>query len=284
MLSSAVSLLAFAAAASAVTIPVQVGASGLTYTPEEITAEIGDVLEFKFNPKNHTVTQSSFAAPCKPIAGGFFSEFVPVAPGTVSPTTFSITVTSKDPIWFYCSQTVLKHCQAGMVGSVNAPKSGAKTHALYKAGAAALASQNLTDTAPTTGKSTTVALPPPAANNGTSSAVPSVSGGSTSTYATQLTSTYGVQTSIPVVYTTNGVVTSSYAPTSYLTTAVVSATVTAVSGGVTVTPAAGGAGGAGGPGAAPSSSSTAQSGAAATGVPGSFFAAGAVVLGALAMV
>jgi plastocyanin len=46
--------LAFAAAASASTIEVQVGATGATplvYTPEDITAEVGDIIEFSFNPK-----------------------------------------------------------------------------------------------------------------------------------------------------------------------------------------------------------------------------------------
>ncbi|EHK97116.1 hypothetical protein M7I_7126 [Glarea lozoyensis 74030] len=214
MLYTTASILAFAAAASAVTIPVQVGVVSPDkpniFSPEDITAEVGDIIEFKFNPK--------------------------------------ITVTSRDPIWFYCSQTTGKHCQNGMVGAINAPKEGAKTLALYKEGAAALKNQNLTDTAPTTGKSQSIALPPPAA----------------------------VQTSAAVAYTSGGSVYTSYTPTSYMTTATLSSTVTSVSGGTTATGAAGGA--------AASSSSTAQSGAAATGAPGSFFAAGAVVLGALAMI
>ncbi|EPE28807.1 Cupredoxin [Glarea lozoyensis ATCC 20868] len=278
MLYTTASILAFAAAASAVTIPVQVGVVSPDkpniFSPEDITAEVGDIIEFKFNPKNHTVTQSSFAAPCKPISGGFFSEFVPVPVGQTSSTTFQITVTSRDPIWFYCSQTTGKHCQNGMVGAINAPKEGAKTLALYKEGAAALKNQNLTDTAPTTGKSQSIALPPPAAGNGT--AVTSVTGGSTTVYPTVITSTYAVQTSAAVAYTSGGSVYTSYTPTSYMTTATLSSTVTSVSGGTTATGAAGGA--------AASSSSTAQSGAAATGAPGSFFAAGAVVLGALAMI
>jgi hypothetical protein len=32
---------------------------------------VGDIVSFTFNPKNHTVTQSSFAAPCTPVFGGF---------------------------------------------------------------------------------------------------------------------------------------------------------------------------------------------------------------------
>lgn len=33
-------------------------------------AEPGDTVAFKFYPKNHTVTQSTFDAPCSPLYGG----------------------------------------------------------------------------------------------------------------------------------------------------------------------------------------------------------------------
>ena len=35
------------------------------------TAAVGDIVEFTFHPKNHSVTQSSFAEPCTPLPGGF---------------------------------------------------------------------------------------------------------------------------------------------------------------------------------------------------------------------
>jgi len=103
---------------------VSVGKDGLTYTPSNIIAEVGTLIEFDFFPKNHTVTQSSFKDPCHPLStGGFFSDFVPT---TASPsgTTFTITVNDTKPIWFYCSQTVGTHCQKGMVGAINAPATG----------------------------------------------------------------------------------------------------------------------------------------------------------------
>ena len=34
------------------------------------SAAPGDTVSFKFHPKNHTVTQSSFDAPCTPLYGG----------------------------------------------------------------------------------------------------------------------------------------------------------------------------------------------------------------------
>ncbi|TVY89662.1 putative GPI-anchored cupredoxin [Lachnellula willkommii] len=116
-------VLAFAAAASAATIKVSVGQNGLTYTPNDITANVGDSVEFDFFPKNHTVTQSSFADPCHPLAGGFFSGFVPTTATTLG-STFTITVKDTKPVWIYCSQTEGNHCQAGMVAAINAPKTG----------------------------------------------------------------------------------------------------------------------------------------------------------------
>jgi plastocyanin len=48
---------------------ITVGANGqLSYNPPNITAAIGDTVTFEFHPKNHTVTQSSFNDPCRPLA------------------------------------------------------------------------------------------------------------------------------------------------------------------------------------------------------------------------
>lgn len=44
---------------------VVVGGSTLTYTPSNITAQIGDTVTFQFMQKNHTATQSTFADPCR---------------------------------------------------------------------------------------------------------------------------------------------------------------------------------------------------------------------------
>ena len=40
------------------------GAGALTFDPANITAQVGDTITFEFRAKNHTVTQSTFAAPC----------------------------------------------------------------------------------------------------------------------------------------------------------------------------------------------------------------------------
>lgn len=142
--------LALSSAVSAKTIPIKVGESGLTFEPENIKADVGDVLEFWFYAKNHSIVTSTAAKPCEPkTENGFFSGFFPVAETGVAsvrpPTThdrrsfphlnikrqysnsssanqqenvFRVTVNATTPLWYYCSQG--KHCQAGMVGAVNA--------------------------------------------------------------------------------------------------------------------------------------------------------------------
>jgi len=128
--------------AAAVNITVQVGANGLSYTPSNFTANVGDIVNFVFYAKNHTVTQSSFAAPCTKFvntttnAVGIASGFVPVAANTTGPT-WSIQIATTDPLWFYCGQT--GHCGAGMVGAINAVESSTKNYAAFKAAAMATA-------------------------------------------------------------------------------------------------------------------------------------------------
>jgi plastocyanin len=45
-----------------------VGGNTLTFQPSNITAQAGDTVTFEFHTKNHTTTQSSFAAPCQKLA------------------------------------------------------------------------------------------------------------------------------------------------------------------------------------------------------------------------
>jgi plastocyanin len=122
--------LALLPSVSAVVHDVQVGAGGmLQYTPEAIAAQPGDQVVFHFNPKNHTVTQSSFASPCGPKAGGLASGFMPVpANQTSNLPTFTITINDTQPVWVYCSQaanTPASHCGKGMVFAVNCGLDGA---------------------------------------------------------------------------------------------------------------------------------------------------------------
>ncbi len=73
---------ALASQASAKTITVAVGKSGLTFSPDTITAAVGDTLQFHFYPADHSVAMGDFTAGCTPAtSGGFYSDFVPVSSG-----------------------------------------------------------------------------------------------------------------------------------------------------------------------------------------------------------
>lgn len=116
------------ALASAQTVHVvSVGSTGenpLTFSPNNLQAAAGDMIQFQFRAGNHTVTQSTFDQPCMPIsmftnATGIYSGFQPVeasaAMGQIP--TYTIMVADQKPLWFYCSQGM--HCQNGMVMVVN---------------------------------------------------------------------------------------------------------------------------------------------------------------------
>ncbi|PSN75035.1 hypothetical protein BS50DRAFT_480015 [Corynespora cassiicola Philippines] len=107
----------------------------LVFTPANVKAAPGDLIQFQFHPKNHSVVQSTFDQPCVPIQNvmtnktdAFFSGFMPsnASLGAKSQLlTYTIRVMDEKPVWFYCSQG--QHCQAGMVGAINAPETGNKT-------------------------------------------------------------------------------------------------------------------------------------------------------------
>ncbi|KAJ6508436.1 Cupredoxin [Mycena sanguinolenta] len=153
----ALASLALASAVSAEQILVTVGANATTtYTPSNVTANVGDTIVFQFVAGNHTATQSSFAAPCTEMTGGMDSGFQMVAAGATQNPQFSFNVTNATaPTWFYCRQT--GHCGKGMVFSVNAPATG-KTFDAFKA--AAMATANSTSTSSGANPSTTGTPPP----------------------------------------------------------------------------------------------------------------------------
>jgi len=132
----AVSSLALAALASAKTILVTVGDGNLlAYNPNNIQADVGDIVAFEFRAKNHTVSQSTFAAPCT-LANinnqqGIDSGFFATAAGATTFAQWQIQITQTTPLWFFCRQT--GHCQKGMVMAINATPD--KTFAQYQAAA-----------------------------------------------------------------------------------------------------------------------------------------------------
>jgi plastocyanin len=123
MFSKAVVSLSLALFAAGAVHDIDVGKDGLAFSPEAIFAQAGDQVVFHFHPKNHTVTQSSFANPCGPKDGGFSSGFMPVAANvTDNFPTWTLTVNDTTPTWVYCAQaanTANSHCGAGMVFAIN---------------------------------------------------------------------------------------------------------------------------------------------------------------------
>ncbi|KAK0627416.1 Cupredoxin [Immersiella caudata] len=106
---------------------VDVGLDGnLTYSPNSINEPPRTVVEFSYNPRNHTVTQSSFDKPCFPLPNnsGFSSGFIATTQSVPGLATFELVINDTKPIWFYCGQVNGNHCQAGMVGAINAPAAG----------------------------------------------------------------------------------------------------------------------------------------------------------------
>lgn len=122
-----------------VTHSVVAGRGGtLDFDPDNVVAQIGDIVEWHFLPKNHSVAQSSFDQPCVPDASlhqPFFSGFQPIASGQ-APNVFQIVVQDENPVWYYCAQTNGNHCQNGMAGVINQNFDSANTLSAHKTMAA----------------------------------------------------------------------------------------------------------------------------------------------------
>ncbi|KAI0113774.1 Cupredoxin [Nemania sp. FL0031] len=118
-------------AGTGATHTVQVGGSaGLAYSPPQVNAAVGDMVVFTFMSMNHTATQSTFDAPCDPMAGGMDSGFMANPNNTVVPAPqVAMQVMDTKPVWFYCRQT--GHCGKGMVFSIN--PTAEKTQAIFQA-------------------------------------------------------------------------------------------------------------------------------------------------------
>ncbi|KAF5328092.1 hypothetical protein D9619_013607 [Psilocybe cf. subviscida] len=136
LFAATLSALALATGVAAQNLTIQVGGEATTpggifqFIPSQIPkAANGSVITFEFTgaPGNHSITQSSFANPCSPLAGGFDSGWVLIPEAGLGPAPiFNLTITDDTkPIWFYCKQLLpAPHCNVGMVGAVNAPTTG----------------------------------------------------------------------------------------------------------------------------------------------------------------
>jgi plastocyanin len=121
---AAAAILSAAASVQAATYNVLVGSnSTLTFNPTNLTGvNNGDIVNFQFVSKNHSVVQSTFAAPCT--GAGVSSGFQAVSDTTGASgfPTWSMTVENASaPLWFFCAQTTntSTHCQMGMVFAIN---------------------------------------------------------------------------------------------------------------------------------------------------------------------
>lgn len=126
------------------------GSAALVFTPDQIKAKVGDRINFQFYPKNHTVTQSSFAEPCTRQRNtatnelGVDSGFMVVPPGSKETPVWTVEVKQDtSPIWMFCNQD--KHCNSGMVFAINAPEEGEKSFSAYKEKAKAARHPNPAD-------------------------------------------------------------------------------------------------------------------------------------------
>lgn len=173
--------------AAAKTINVKVGPT-ISISPEEITAEVGDEIEFEVYPSHSIVEGDGFANPCHFKPGGFFSDFGD------EEFIFTVAITDTNPKWIYCSQ--VSHCQSGMAAVIN--PSGGNTIAAYKEAAALVEESTAPDgqTGGVTGGSTSSSA---AESTETSTTTPSESTETPTTTATseETTTTEAVETPTP---------------------------------------------------------------------------------------
>ena len=108
--------------ASRQTHHVQVGTfdGKVQFIPNNVNAEIGDLVLYDFLKMSHSLTQSEFLTPCT-YNGGFDTNLNQVNPQNISGLfVIPFEVTTKKPQWFYCKQQgPPNHCGKGMVFGLN---------------------------------------------------------------------------------------------------------------------------------------------------------------------
>ncbi|KAJ4289410.1 hypothetical protein N0V88_006890 [Collariella sp. IMI 366227] len=133
-----------------VTVDVGTEDGKLGFNPSDIVEPKGTIVNFVFNPKNHSVVESSFDKPCQPLTDGFSSGHIPVA-SSPSNVNFEYTIEDNAPAWFYCGQPNGNHCQSGMVGAINAPAKGNTLEAFIAKAKSATPPSTIPDKAPLKG-------------------------------------------------------------------------------------------------------------------------------------
>ena len=98
------------------------------FDPDVVQASVGDFVEFRFFPPNHSVVRAPYEHPCIPYEmvetdqEGFSSGFYPVDAILKDPPVWEIEINDTDPIFYYCSAP--GSCiNYGMVGVINPNRS-----------------------------------------------------------------------------------------------------------------------------------------------------------------
>jgi len=210
---TALPLVALAGLASAQTVHVvnvgKNGASGaLAYSPDTVTAKVGDMVQFQFVGGSHSVTQSTFDGPCVPVENnnasiaGFYSGTMTASGSSTNMATYSIMVNSTAPIWVYCA--VATHCQNGMsmVINENTAANSSRSLANYRT-----ASKNTKTVVPSTesgGTDGTTGSNSTASSSGSSGSKTTSTGGSAATggaiAAVAVPSTFGLLAALGAVF------------------------------------------------------------------------------------
>ncbi|KAJ7082961.1 hypothetical protein C8R44DRAFT_753566 [Mycena epipterygia] len=117
-------LLALVPAALAVDHAITLGANnGLTFTPNQVVAAVGDTLTFTIVSRNHSTTTTTFSgAVCPPPVGGvgpngWDSGYLSALDGSTPQ--FVYTVVDTKPHFAACMQAAGGHCRAGMTFALN---------------------------------------------------------------------------------------------------------------------------------------------------------------------
>ncbi|KAG9253176.1 uncharacterized protein F5Z01DRAFT_658042 [Emericellopsis atlantica] len=90
-----------------------------TFEPNNVQADKGDMVEFRFARGNHSVVTGLYDFPCAPLdmGSGFFSGFMDTMDDQAV-SLFRVKINNTEPIAFYSS--VDGQCAGGMVGMINA--------------------------------------------------------------------------------------------------------------------------------------------------------------------
>ncbi|KAI8657107.1 hypothetical protein NCS56_01316600 [Fusarium sp. Ph1] len=102
---------------------INVGAAGHKFTPNDIEADVGDILEYRFYPDAHWVIRGDFGYPCIPYEyvdtdrTGFSSGPQPVKAITNDAPRFRVRVNNTEPIFYYCGApgSCVKYHMMGVV-------------------------------------------------------------------------------------------------------------------------------------------------------------------------